>query len=1196
MIKRKNKISMRETTKKYITYGGSVLFIAIFATIGFQILGGSHAATVATDGPTSPPAEVCGNASTLSGPASAPAGAVSVASGNDSSVAFNTPNTTYWFAPGTHTLGTGEYSSITPAQGDTFVGAPGAILSGQGSNNYAFVASYEAPYVSDVTIEYLTIENFTPPQSQGAVNQNSGPGWTFKYDTIQDNAPGAGLFLGNNDVASYNCLTENGQYGFQGYSGYETDALTGGPDNISLSNNEVSYNNTCNLEGVSPNPVPSADRPSNCGTVTTDNGCGCTGGGKFWEVNNATVENNYVHNNYSVGMWADTNNNGFTFKNNYISDNYSIGIQYEVSYNALIENNTFLDNAWGSGEANPGFPEGAIYISESGGDSRVPNTAGIKTITISNNTFTNNWSGVVLWENANRFCSNGLPTTECTLVDPSVATVSACQSALGNANEDKSTDSPDYFDLCRWKTQNVLVADNAFNVTPADISTDCTASRYCGTNALFSEYGSNAPYTGATVPTNIAFNQNNVFTGNTYSGPWSFMAWSQGNLDYPISWAAWSAAVTDKCSTAGEISSGTCDSGFGQEAGSTYNSQSVPTPATKPTVPANVDAKANSSSSVTVSWTASSDNGGSGIAGYYVYRNGAQVANVGASAVSYTDTSVAATTQYSYTVEAYDTASPPNVSALSTAATVETPGAATSSTQAAPSVPTNVKAASSSPTSVNVSWTASSETGGSTSSSTAASSTPSPDGSISCDYRDNTWSSDASKDGYSITDLSSKNGNPASFSIQTNATKGNTEVVAYPDVQCLLYSALPANLTSSFDITPPAASSGLDYEYAYDIWLTSASAAESNNWSNDLELMIWNYVNGQVPAGSDMATLSDGSKVWVAGNNSAGTVSVVLPNNETTGTVDIASIVSQLKSLGYITNNDTGILDVEYGIEAPYGGNQTFSVKSLSTSESASTSGGSTSSSPTIAGYYVLRNGVNVTPNMLTGTSYTDSSVVSNTSYSYAVEAIDTAKNISAPSTAATVETPSPVDTTPPTQPTSLTSTVVSSSQINLQWKASTDKDGVSGYRIYRNGALIATATTTSYGDAELKASTKYSYYVIAFDGAGNQSTPSATVSATTQAVSQTMTTTEGKVTNEKTGKPLVGVYVHTGTIATKKGMAFTYTNSSGSYVLSNLIPNKSHYYAFSLKGFQNKDINVTFDPGVHTENIQLMQLLSSKE
>jgi hypothetical protein len=201
---------------------------------------------------------------------------------------------------------------------------------------------------------------------------------------------------------------------------------------------------------------------------------------------------------------------------------------------------------------------------------------------------------------------------------------------------------------------------------------------------------------------------------------------------------------------------------------------------------------------------------------------------------------------------------------------------------------------------------------------------------VSCDYDQDTWSGDASSVGYSVKETQATNGKLSSYSVVLNAKKGTTEVVGYPSEQCLTYSALPSALSASFDVTPPAASGGLDYEYAFDIWLTTAAAATSNNWNNDLELMIWTYVNGQVPAGSVAATLSDGSKVWVDGGNTTGTVSVVLPKNETLGTVNIASVISQLKSLGYVTSADTGILDVEYGIEAPYGGGQTFEVNGFS--------------------------------------------------------------------------------------------------------------------------------------------------------------------------------------------------------------------------------------------------------------------------
>ena len=89
-------------------------------------------------------------------------------------------------------------------------------------------------------------------------------------------------------------------------------------------------------------------------------------------------------------------------------------------------------------------------------------------------------------------------------------------------------------------------------------------------------------------------------------------------------------------------------------------------------------------------------------------------------------------------------------------------------------------------------------------------------------------------------------------------------------------------------------------------------------------------------------------------------------------------------------------------------------------------------------------------------------------------------------------------DTTPPTVPTGLTATAISSSQINLSWTASTDNVGVTGYNIFRGGTKIATAPGTSYQDAGLTASTSYTYNVSAFDAAGNTSGQSAGASATT--------------------------------------------------------------------------------------------------
>lgn len=90
-------------------------------------------------------------------------------------------------------------------------------------------------------------------------------------------------------------------------------------------------------------------------------------------------------------------------------------------------------------------------------------------------------------------------------------------------------------------------------------------------------------------------------------------------------------------------------------------------------------------------------------------------------------------------------------------------------------------------------------------------------------------------------------------------------------------------------------------------------------------------------------------------------------------------------------------------------------------------------------------------------------------------------------------------DTTDPTAPTGLTATPGVAS-ISLSWNASTDDTGVTGYKVYRNGNLVATVAVPTYKDTGLTPLTKYNYYVIAVDAAGNTSQQSSTATATTTA------------------------------------------------------------------------------------------------
>jgi hypothetical protein len=90
-------------------------------------------------------------------------------------------------------------------------------------------------------------------------------------------------------------------------------------------------------------------------------------------------------------------------------------------------------------------------------------------------------------------------------------------------------------------------------------------------------------------------------------------------------------------------------------------------------------------------------------------------------------------------------------------------------------------------------------------------------------------------------------------------------------------------------------------------------------------------------------------------------------------------------------------------------------------------------------------------------------------------------------------------DTQPPTTPTNLQATPISSIQINLAWTAATDNVGVTGYRIYRNESQAGTSAANYYSDTGLSPSTTYAYTVSAYDATGNEGSQSLQTSATTQ-------------------------------------------------------------------------------------------------
>ena len=103
----------------------------------------------------------------------------------------------------------------------------------------------------------------------------------------------------------------------------------------------------------------------------------------------------------------------------------------------------------------------------------------------------------------------------------------------------------------------------------------------------------------------------------------------------------------------------------------------VPASVPPPSVPTGLATTSDTTSAVGLSWTASTDSSGT-LSGYTVYRNGNKIGTTGSTTTTYTDSTVAPSTPYQYTVDAFDTNG--NHSAQSQALSVTTPAAASQST------------------------------------------------------------------------------------------------------------------------------------------------------------------------------------------------------------------------------------------------------------------------------------------------------------------------------------------------------------------------------------------------------------------------------------------------------------------------------------------------------------------------------------
>ena len=488
---------------------------------------------------------------------------------------------------------------------------------------------------------------------------------------------------------------------------------------------------------------------------------------------------------------------------------------------------------------------------------------------------------------------------------------------------------------------------------------------------------------------------------------------------------------------------------------------------TAPSAPTGVAATALSLTDIRIDWTASTDQGGAGLAGYRIFRNGSSsVLATVTNGTSYTDAGLSPNTNYSYQVRAFDGANPPNESALSTPAASATTQADTT----APTIPSGVTATAVSGTQIRIDWTASTDAGVGVAGYRI--------------YRDGSTSILATvTSGTTFTDSGLTLNTTYSYQVLAfdNATPSNVSALSTP----------AASATTQADNTAPTVPSS--------VAATALSSTQIRvDWtaSTDAGLGVAGYRIYRNGNSSVLATVTSGTSF---------TDGTVLPN--TTYTYQVRAYdnalppnVSALSTpaASATTPADTTAPAAPSGVTATV-----LSASSIRIDWSASVDTGGAG----LAGYRVYRDGSSsVLATVTSGTSYTDSGLTLNTTYSYQVRAFDNATpaNVSALSTPAASAT-TLGDTAAPSVPAGVSATALSSTSIRIDWNASTDTGGagLAGYRVYRNGSstILATVTSgTTYTDTGLTAATNYSYQLRAFDAATppNVSGLSTSVNATT--------------------------------------------------------------------------------------------------
>ena len=335
----------------------------------------------------------------------------------------------------------------------------------------------------------------------------------MESSTIQKNA-GAGVMLGSGNRLTGNCLRDNGQYGFNAYH-------ADGVRDVVLDGNEISGNNTDDWEKPAARMrlhrrrqvLGDQRRAGHRQLRPRQQGSRPLGGLQQRRLP--------LRGQLHLGQRR---------RRHHVRDQLQRGDpEQHLVRNALVK-----------GPTNPGFPASAIYLSESGSDTRVEGPYG-EAFRVSGNVFIDNWSGIVAWENADRFA--GSPANTSTGVRHAGEPQRRHRVGVCDEVEDQEEAV-----LRRLPVEDPERPGGRQRLRGRPVEDPCLraprmAVASTGSSRTTAPIRAGRPTRRRSCEKDITFKQNNVWRNNTYTGAWHFMVEEAGKR---VTWDAWRSAPYDQ--------------------------------------------------------------------------------------------------------------------------------------------------------------------------------------------------------------------------------------------------------------------------------------------------------------------------------------------------------------------------------------------------------------------------------------------------------------------------------------------------------------------------------------------------------------------------------------------------------------------------------------------------------------------------